>query len=176
MPATYTPIASSVLSSSAASVTFSAIPSTYTDLVVRLIARSDRAANSSNLGVRLNAATTNYADINLFKSQSNTILSNRQVIGDLTYQYLGVIPGSSATASTFGTAEFYLPNYTASQNKPASNFSVFENNSTTVSEINLQANLYSSTAAITSIEISTQTPTANFVSGSSFYLFGIKNS
>ena len=173
MANTYTLISSNVLSSSAASVTFSAIPATYTDLVLRITARSDRAANSSNLGVKLNGATTNYSDTNLFKSQSNSVLSNRQVIGDLTYQYLGVIPANSATASTFGIAEFYLPNYTVSQNKQASNFSVFENNSAPVSEINLQANLYSSTTAITSIEISTQTPTANFVSGSSFYLYGI---
>jgi hypothetical protein len=176
MANTYTLISSNVLSSSAASVTFSAIPATYTDLVVRITARSDRAANSSNLGIKLNGATTNYSDTEIIKTQSNTAFSSRQSIGDLTYQYLGTIPASSATASTFGSAEFYLPNYTVSQNKASSTFSVFENNSASTSEINAIANLYSSTTAITSIEISVQTPTANFVSGSSFYLYGIKNS
>jgi hypothetical protein len=175
MPATYQLISSNTLSSSAASVTFSSIPATFTDLVVRITARSDRTANSSNLGIRLNAATTNYSDTNLIKTQSGTAASNRQVIGDLTYQYLGVVPAASATSSTFGSAEFYLPSYTASQNKPASTFSVFENNDTNVSEINAQANLYSSTTAITSIEIREST-SGNFVSGSSFFLYGIKNS
>ena len=174
MAATYTLISSNVLSSAAASVTFSSIPATYTDLVVRITARSDRAANSSNLGIRLNAATTNYSDTNLIKTQSGTAVSNRQIVGDLTYQYLGVVPAASATSSTFGSAEFYLPSYTVSQNKPASTFSVFENNNTNVSEINAIANLYSSTSAITSIEIREST-SGNFVAGSSFYLYGIKN-
>ncbi len=176
MANTYILIASNTLSSSAASVTFSSIPATYTDLVVRITARSDRAANSSNLAIKLNGATTNYSDTNLTKTQNGAAYSSIQNIGDLTYQYLGVIPASSATASTFGSAEFYLPNYTVSQNKPASTFSVFENNSVNTSQIDAIANRFSSTAAITSIEISTQTPTANFVSGSSFFLYGIKNS
>ena len=174
MANTYTLISSNVLSSSAASVTFSAIPATYTDLVLRITGRSDRAATSSNLGVRFNSATTNYSATNLFKSESGTVVSNRQAIGDLTYQYLGVVPGSTATASTFGSVEFYLPSYTATQNKASSTFGVFENNDANVSQIRVQANLYSSTTAITSIEIIDAQ--GNFVSGSSFYLYGIKNS
>ena len=43
--ATYTLISSNVLSSSAASVTFSSIASTYTDLVLRVSARDDRAGS-----------------------------------------------------------------------------------------------------------------------------------
>jgi hypothetical protein len=38
MANTYTPIASNTLGASAASVTFSAIPATYTDLVMRWFA------------------------------------------------------------------------------------------------------------------------------------------
>jgi hypothetical protein len=44
MANTYTLIASNTLGASAASVTFSAIPSTYTDLVVRYSAASCDAA------------------------------------------------------------------------------------------------------------------------------------
>ena len=174
MPATYSLLASNVLSSSAASVTFSAIPSSYTDLVVRLTARSSRAAASTNLGIKLNGATTNYSDTNVGKNTSNAAFSTRTIIGDLAYQYLGALPGANSTASTFGVAEYYIPNYAGSTNKPASTFSVWENNSATESQIFAIADLYSSTTAITSIEIIDALST--FAAGSSFYLYGIKNS
>ena len=48
MPSTYTLISSNVLASSAASVTFSAIPSTYTDLVVRASIRSDATSDADD--------------------------------------------------------------------------------------------------------------------------------
>jgi len=54
--ATYTLISSNVLTSSAASVTFSSIPATYTDLVVRLSARATTTA--SNIWVTFNGTGT----------------------------------------------------------------------------------------------------------------------
>ena len=54
MATTYTLITSQTLASSAASVTFSSIPSTYTDLVLRVSARTDNAAVSDGFYVGLN--------------------------------------------------------------------------------------------------------------------------
>lgn len=174
MANTYTLIASNVLSASAASVTFSAIPATYTDLVVRITGRCDRGATRSNLGIKLNSATTNYSDTYVGTNTSGAAFSGRVAIGALTYQFIGIIPAANATANTFGSAEYYLPNYAGSANKAASTFGVYENNSTTDAQILAMADLYSSTTAITSLEVvDTQ---GNFVSGSSFYLYGIKNS
>jgi hypothetical protein len=69
----------------------------------------------------------------------------------------------------------YLPSYLASQNKPSSFYYVNENNSTTAFRwlVNATAALYRSTSAITSIEFKPPA-TKNFVSGSSFFLYGIK--
>lgn len=60
MPATYEPIATTTLSSAAASFTLSSIPATYTDL--RLVINAFGAGDYAWLGVRFNSDTgTNYS-------------------------------------------------------------------------------------------------------------------
>ena len=66
MANTYTLISSNTLTSSAASVTFSSIPATYTDLVLRISARSDRVSTTDRLRLTFNSDTaTNYSNITL---------------------------------------------------------------------------------------------------------------
>lgn len=165
-------IASNVLGSSAASVTFSSIPSTYTDLVIRGSARTDRASNLIDfLYVTFNSDTaTNYSDTMLFASVSS-VLSSRETSN--TYWQTKAIDGDGATANTFGSFELYIPSYTISQNKPLSGFATPESNATDA-YLGVSAGLWRNTAAITSINI-TKFGT-NFVAGSSFYLYGLKSS
>jgi len=86
---------------------------------------------------------------------------------------IGMQDSATATASTFGSAEIYIPNYAGSTTKPFSTFAVQENN-TTAAYIESGADLWGLTNAITSIALIAGG--YNFVSGSSFYLYGIKNS
>ena len=59
---TYTPIATTTLSSSAASYTFSSIPSTYTDLVLITYTKDVRNVDGTDLAIRVNTDTgTNYS-------------------------------------------------------------------------------------------------------------------
>jgi len=170
--ATYTLISSNVLSSSAASVTFSSIPSTYTDLVLRISARD------TNTGAIIGSATFTfngssgslYSITKLIGDGSAASSSRRSSITSDEFYYPGANAGMST--NTFGSAEIYIPSYTASQNKPFSTFAVTENNSTTAgnSEIDAWANLYRDTAAISSIAINAY---VTFAIGSSFYLYGI---
>jgi hypothetical protein len=81
---------------------------------------------------------------------------------------------SSYTSNTFGSAEFYIPNYAGSANKCASAFGTQETNATG-SIMSASALLWSNTSVITSIELQ-QPQGASFVSGSSFYLYGISKS
>ena len=171
MANTYTLISSNVLSSSAASVTFSSIPATYTDLVLRWSARNTGAGE--NAQIRFNAdSASNYSRTNLYGdgSAANSIRGTSE-----TYFYFGFsIDASTRTASTFASAELYIPNYTAAINKPISGFSTIETNATACDTPAVIAALWRNTAAITSIEVG---PVTNsFASGSSFYLYGIKNS
>jgi hypothetical protein len=173
MPSTYTIISSNVLSASAASVTFSAIPSTYTDLVLRASARSDRANPADALRITFNSDTgTNYSTTAI--TAVGGAASSFTFANTANLQY-NTTDGDGATASTFGSFEMYLPNYTSTTSKPISVFTVAEDNSTANGTIRGIANLYRNTTAITSITIVPNTG-PNWLSGSSFYLYGIKNS
>ena len=168
MPSTYTLISSNVLSSSAASVTFSAIPSTYTDLVLRISGRSANVSNFDNPRLTINGSTSTFSRTEIY-AESGSVGSER--VAD---RIIGVVPAANATSDTFGSLEFYLSNYLASSNKPYSVTSMTENNSTTQA-IWVLAGLWSTTSAVNEITISLNSA-GNFVSGSSFYLYGIKNS
>jgi len=170
--ATYTLISSNVLSSSSASVTFSAIPATYTDLVLRISARGDAGGSNNYYTIVLNSNTGNvYSSTRVFGNGS-TASSDREATGNPRFAVSQGMPGASATSNTFSNDEIYLPSYTVSANKPISQFVVQENNNTTA-YIQAQAHLFHSTATVSSILL---TAASNFVSGSSFYLYGIKNS
>ncbi len=169
MPTTYTLINSNVLTSSAATVTFSSIPATYTDLVVRISARQNAANTQDTLLITTINGATGFSNTWL-RGSGSSVISLRNLVG--TASYVGQIPGAGGTSNTFDNTEIYIPSYTVSQNKPFSTFSVQENNQTEA-YMGTTAGLWSNTAAITSITFSANGQ--SFVSGSSFYLYGISN-
>jgi hypothetical protein len=178
MANTYSLISSNVLSASAASVTFSAIPSTYTDLVLRISARS---ADSGFYPIytRPNGSSANGSFTQLFALKGETTVQSWRPSG--LGIYAGNITGSISTANTFGSVEIYIPSYTVSQNKPISFVGAAESNisfagtgDSNSGMLDTAAALWSNTAAITSLQLLPASST--FVSGSSFYLYGIKNS
>ena len=176
MPNTYTLISSNVLSSSAASVTFSAIPSTYTDLVLRISARQYRGDGTQVqfFNVRLNSAATTSFSSTFMRGIDTTVQSFRNSSqADFSYNKTMV---DASTSNTFSFNEIYIPNYASTAStKPVSGVSSAIQNSTN-SESSAYAGLYNSTNAVTAIVISGASGLYEFVSGSSFYLYGIKNS
>jgi len=171
MPSTYTLISSNVLSSSAASVTFSAIPSTFTDLVLRISARNDAAFYVSSAVIKVNAITGTYSFTTLVGDGSAA--SSSRDSGSYQGFYLSGVNGNTATSNSFSSHEVYLPNYAGSANKVASLDNANETNATAAYRV-VNAGLLGNTAAISTLTITTSS--TNFLSGSSFYLYGIKNS
>ena len=151
------------------SVTFSSIPSTYTDLKILGSTRCDGA--SAQLIVKFNGSTTGYSRRVVYGDGSTANSSGGSAEAHVRFAFSET---SSQTASTFNSFNLYIPNYTSSNQKSLSADSVSENNATGA-EAGLHAGLWSGTAAITSINISDVSAT-NFVQHSSFYLYGIKNS
>lgn len=170
MANTYELITKSILSSSQTSVDFTSISSSYTDLKVVMSYRSDQSASNDSGYCYFNGSSSGYSNKFLYGTGSAT----GSVGSNTTGIYLAPLNAGTSTSNTFSNTEFYIPNYTSSNYKSVSVDGVQEdNNGTAFMAIN--AGLWSNTAAINRITIYPATG-PNFVSGSSFYLYGIKNS
>jgi hypothetical protein len=169
MPTTYEAIATvTVGSGGASSISFSSIPATYTDLVIKV---SSRSAFSTFINdpilATFNGSTSNFSAIYLTTNGSSLFSGTfARDIGDSA--------SSSATSNTFSSNDIYIPNYAGSTNKSYSVDHVLENNATSTN-MGFVAGLWSNTAAITSITL-TSNNGSNFLQYSTATLYGIKNS
>ncbi len=172
MANTYVPIATTTVgSTSVTTITFSSIPNTYTDLLLKVSARMDRAVTRQSLNLWFNNSTGSWSGRRLAGYDSNSVLSDT---ASTTYYQIPQGTGTNATSSTFSNSEFYIPSYNASRNKIISSDSVTENNSATSWIIDLGVGLWTSTSAITVIRIDGNG--FNFLQYSTATLYGIKNS
>jgi hypothetical protein len=167
MAITYFQIGSTVTvgSGGAASIDFTSIPSTYTDLVLVLSGRTNRSANGDDISISFNGSTSNFSSKFLYGNGASAASFSSTGLA-------GIIGAGSDTANTFGNMQVYIPNYAGSTNKSYSIDSVNENNATTAFASFL-AGLWSNTAAITQITF-TSNNAANFVQYSTASLYGIK--
>jgi hypothetical protein len=165
--ATYIQIGSTVTvgSGGAANIEFTSIPATYTDLIVKLSARTNDT--SSTLLVTFNGSSSNLSSMVVYGTGAAT--------GGYTSGTNLEIPAlnfSTTTANTFNNLEMYIPNYAGGAYKTTSIDGVQETNAATTAFASLQAGLWSNTAAITQV---TLTPAAgSFVQYSTASLYGIK--
>jgi hypothetical protein len=167
---TYTLISAvAVGSGGAATIDFTSIPSTYTDLVLKTSLRGPTgyASDTMDTYLRFNGTTTNYSDRLLYGTGSAAASLSETPTG-INFR----VVGQNSTASTFGNAEIYIPNYAGSTNKSVSVDAVTENNATSVLT-QLEAGLWTNTAAINQI---TLVPfTTGFAQYSTAYLYGVSN-
>jgi len=162
MPANYVLLEKiTVGAAGASSVTFSGIPQTgYTDLVVKI---SGRASNPY-IDMTFNGSGTSWTNRYLYGNGSSAGSGTQA-------KFLGIESSTSNTASTFGSGEIYIPNYTSSNYKSFSAESVQETNASSA-EMYMTAGLWSNTAAITSIEIYPES-SGTWSQYSTFYLYGV---
>jgi hypothetical protein len=171
MAYTYSKIATyTVGSGGIASINFLNIPQNYTDLVIKYSLRVTAASIAPDgLGIQFNSDTgSNYKYMQTY-GVGGSFGTNA---GTVAFQFGGQIPGSTATASTFGNGEIYIPNYTSVNYKSSSADSVTENNASSANQ-NIVANLWNNTAPITSIRLYDLGST-NFVQYSTVHIYGIK--
>lgn len=156
MPVTYDKIATNTLGSAAASVTFSSIPATYTDLVLVV---AGTATSNNTAYMQFNGDTaTNYSATQIYGTGS-VAASNR--LTSSSFMWLG---------------EFYTNSNLIVQIPNYANTTTYKNQlcrtSTPSAYVQAIIGLWRSTAAITSIT-ATMTSTT-YASGTSFTLYGIK--
>lgn len=170
MADTYILIASATVGSGgSSSVTFSSIPSTYTDLILKSSARSEGTSSTAIL-LRLNGSSSSGSNRGL-EGNGASVSS----YSDPSQSYLTNMVPSNYTSNTFSNGDLYIPNYNLSISKSSSSDSVTENTATIYALQNLQGNLWANTAAVTSITL-VPNGTNNIAQNSTFYLYGIKSS
>ena len=166
---TYKAIATvTVGSGGASSMSFSSIPQTYTDLLLKVSTRTSASTTANQDYVKFNGSSSNYSS-KLIQGDGTSASS-----GSYSDSRATLNVGNSATASTFSNCEVYIPNYTSSAYKSYSSDSVTENNGTTA-YIHLKAHLWSDSSAITSIEL-TNDSGSNYAQYTTATLYGIKKS
>ena len=153
----------------AASIDFSSIPSTYTDLLLKVSSRA--SDNTSAFEMRLNGSSASsyswkrlYGDGTSAASGSGSAVTTLQGI-------LGINP-SVSTSNSFGNVEIYIPNYAGSNNKSVSADALYDNNAT-LAYAEIYAGLWANTAAINQITLGYMS--GNFAQYTTAYLYGIKN-
>jgi hypothetical protein len=169
MATTFTKIASvSVGVLGASSIDFTAIPSTYTDLCLKISGRATDASVYAGIYVSFNGTAYNSTG-RVLEGDGSSASSGTFSNGAISF-----IAGATATSNTFGSVELYVPNYAGSTNKSYSSDGVGENNAT-LALAQLNAGLWSNTAAINQITLDSYL-TNTFVQYTTATLYGIKNS
>ena len=171
MPNTFELIASSTVGSGGASeINFSSIPSTFTDLSLRLSLRTSYSGIADDLYLKFNNSTAANYSFRTLLANGSTVRS--QAASGQTLLYCAGINAATSTSSTFSNIDIYIPNYAGSTNKSVSVDNVIENNATTA-DLGFLGNLWSQTAAINQITL--LGGYAALVQYSTAYLYGVKN-
>jgi hypothetical protein len=172
MAKTYEPISTQTVGTAVATVTFTSIPQTYTDLV---IAESVYYSASTSMALRFNNdSATNY---------SNTILGGSNAApGSGVYSArstnAALINIQGYYAATNSTGNIFLPAFINIMNY--SNTTTYKNlisrayavDNGTGTDVEMFVGVWRSTNAITRIDLVTNS--GNFAVGSTFTLYGIK--
>jgi len=162
MAATYEPIASTTLGSDASTITFSAIPQSFTDLVCVFKNASNGSLSSNSSWAQFNSdATANYSDTTLYGngtsalSSSNTSATTGVALGGKIDNGITVLHIMS-----YANTNVYKTCLASSESLVSSAHSVFR-----------IVGMWRSTAAITSVSFVNNT---TFKTGVALSLYGIK--
>ena len=157
--ATYTPIATQTLASAAASVTFSSISSAYTDLV---LVENYSLSTLSQSVLTFNGSGSGYSNTNLYGNGSSATSTKYTGVGGL-----GRSPGVGDNANQMNAVIRSIQNY----NNTTTYKTVIQRRNDATASVWASVGLWSNTAAITSITLTTSG--GNYNAGSQFTLYGI---
>ena len=165
MTVTYDKIATTTLGSAQATVTFSSIPGTYTDLV--LITNEKQSTGGTRASaLRFNSDTgSNYSQTGLYGTGS-TAGSFRTT--NAAYLYYGYYAFSTTSNFNFNSI-VQINNYS----NTTTNKTVLSRANNASNGVDAIVGLWRNTAAITSITLTMET-LSNFEIGCTFTLYGIK--
>jgi hypothetical protein len=164
MPSTYEPIATTTLGSATATVTFSSIPSTYTDLV--LVTSSKRnTSGTSNEAIRFNSDTGSNYSFTLVEGTGSAAQSGTAP----NVTSIALDDAALVDNTIFRPAIVSIQNYANS----TTNKTILSRANNAARGVDAIVGMWRNTAAITSISVILQGG-ASFGIDSTFTLYGIK--
>ena len=164
MAATYEPIATNTLGVDTATVTFSSIPQTYTDLVIVCNVTRSGSPSGGYFSIRYNSdSATNYSSVLLYGDGASSASLR------VTSESSGRIGNASGAAGSWSPTIVHIMNYT--------NTTTFKTSVSRMNATGVYVGSYASTwrktpEAINSISIFNDI--GNFYASSTFTLYGIK--
>jgi hypothetical protein len=165
--ATHVKIASVLVGSGgSASMAFSSIPATFSDLIIYASARNTYAGVADDILISFNG------DAN---RSSRYLYGTGAAVSSVSVGAgIGLINSANSTASCFAVVKIQITQYAGSNYKSITAESLTTNDSDGTQYQTLASGIWSNTAAITSISLTPNSGT--FVEFSSADLYGIKNS
>lgn len=168
MAVTYDSIASTTISSSTTSVTFSSISSAYTDLVLIASAAPVTGGSSTTYGIRFNNDTgSNYYRVYSYASSSTNAAGTSGPTTGINLNYTSVDEGGNGPVHL---NKINIFGYASANRKTISWEQALEVNA--AGSLVRGAGLWDSTTAITDVTFYSPTAT-NFLVGSTICLYGI---
>jgi hypothetical protein len=152
-------------------IEFTAIPTTYTHLQVRIFSRSARSATTDTVYIRLNSdATSNYSWHRLRGNGTSAISGGYWPDGVM---FAGETPAASATSGIFGASVVDILDY-ANTNKNKTIRSLGGYDATGSGMAELYSGAWYSTTAVSALTFANYSSGNNFAAGTVFALYGIK--
>lgn len=164
MAATYTPISATTLGSASNSVTFTSIPSTYTDLILVTTGKNSNSFDAIDIRVG-NGSIDSGANYGITAMNGNG--SAGQTFADsnaTSMTNMGI-----TSSATLQTSIFHFMDYSNTTTYKT----VLGRSNVTDFRVAVIAGLWRSTSAINQIQLRCDNASYNFTAGSTFTLYGI---
>lgn len=163
-----------VCTSTASTVTCTAIPGTYSGVQIQILARSAAAVNQDNLVVKGNADTGNNYSAQFAEFDNTASIIAHSVSGAPAAAGPASVPGASATANTAGVITADIVGYTSTTFFKNANFSSgWRDSSAAVTHKIVVWWEWASTSALTRLDF-TLSSGGNFVTGSVITIYGLQ--
>lgn len=160
---TYTALANLTLGSASSSVTFGSIPNTFRDLIIIVNAKTSRTAfDQDGLFIRLNGDTNNHTRVTMLGRSSETFSDTASSLG---------VP-LAGNAGQLGTIVIQIMDYAQTDKHKTVLVRSNQNSPSVSGVVSATAGRWASTSATTSVVLAPEAG-PNFVSGSTFSLFGV---
>lgn len=156
-------ISSATVTGSAADISITGIPQTYTDLFIVASAQARTSANPNSLVFFVNGYAQTSKSYRYMRGNGGSIATgtgSETIVGELT-----------DVSNTYNSVSIYIPNYTSSTTKLATCESVTENNGTTA-YTSMWTNKFDS-SAISSVQFGDGSVGGGLGVGSQVWVYGI---